>query len=396
MPSNAEITRTLNKLREEANPDLAPLFYEFESLYQQKLWHQLTERLNIFFEDPRSAELRLNTYLNFVTIFYDKINQLSVVEFLLQSLRDYHDHDQSIKYLTELEQSFKTIDEKKQRNDGLKTHEDGNLLIEIETARLYLRKDNLVKSRDLLDDLGRILDRRDSIPLRVTNAYYSTSAEYYRLKNDFNNFYYTSLLYLSTVDQQEFQQEANLKENRQLSYNLSIAALLGDKIYNFGELLNHPIMDTIAKDPQYKWIFDLLNSLTLGDFEKFDNLIGVQIPKVPILAEHESFLRQKICLMTLVESVFAKNIRTLSFDDISQASHLPKDNVEHLVMRAISLSLLKGSIDQVNELVNITWVQPRIINSAQISRMRDIIVDWDSEVTKLGEKIASHGKPIWV
>lgn len=396
MPSNTEVSSTLNKLREDADPDLAPLFYEFEQLYQEKLWHQLTERLKMFFEDPRSAQLRLSTYLNFVTTFYDRINQLSVVEFLLLSLKNYDDHDQSLKYLTELEQSFKTIDEKKQRNDGLKNHEDGCLLIEIETARTYLYKGNLLKSRDLLDDLGRTLDARDSLPLRVTSAFYSTNAEYYRLKKDFNSFYYTSLLYLSTIDQGEIQQQVNLSENRQLAYNLSIAALLGDKIYNFGELLNHPIMGSILTNPTYKWIFDLLNALTIGDFNKFDNLIGVQIPKEPILAEHESFLRQKICLMTLVESVFAKNIRTLSFDDIAQASHLPKDNVEHLVMRAISLGLLKGSIDQVNELVNITWVQPRIINSGQISRMRDILVDWDSEVTKLGEKIAAHGKSIWV
>lgn len=396
MPSNAEVSSTLNKLRGEADPDLAPLFYEFEQLYQEKLWHQLTERLKVFFEDPRSSNLRLTTYANFVTTFYDRINQLSVVEFLLQSLKNYDDHDQSLKYLTELEQSFKTIDEKKQRNDGLKNHEDGCLLIEIETARTYLHKGNLVKSRDLLDDLGRTLDSKDSIPLSVTSAFYSTNAEYYRLKKDFNSFYYTSLLYLSTVDQAEIQQQVNLAENRQLAYNLSIAALLGDRIYNFGELLNHPIMDSILTDPTYKWIFDLLNALTVGDFNKFDNLIGVQIPKEPILAEHESFLRQKICLMTLVESVFAKNIRTLSFDDIAQAAHLPKDNVEHLVMRAISLGLLKGSIDQVNELVNISWVQPRIINSAQISRMRDILVDWDAEVTKLGEKIAVHGKSIWV
>ncbi|CDH11947.1 probable 26S proteasome regulatory subunit RPN9 [Zygosaccharomyces bailii ISA1307] len=396
MPSNAEVSSTLNKLREEADPDLAPLFYEFEQLYQEKLWHQLTERLKVFFEDPRSSNLRLTTYANFVTTFYDRINQLSVVEFLLQSLKNYDDHDQSLKYLTELEQSFKTIDEKKQRNDGLKNHEDGCLLIEIETARTYLHKGDLVKSRDLLDDLGRTLDSKDSIPLSVTSAFYSTNAEYYRLKKDFNSFYYTSLLYLSTIDQAEIQQQVNLAENRQLAYNLSIAALLGDRIYNFGELLNHPIMDSILTDPTYKWIFDLLNALTVGDFNKFDNLIGVQIPKEPILAEHESFLRQKICLMTLVESVFAKNIRTLSFDDIAQAAHLPKDNVEHLVMRAISLGLLKGSIDQVNELVNITWVQPRIINSAQISRMRDILVDWDAEVTKLGEKIAVHGKSIWV
>lgn len=396
MSTPHEIDTVLTTLRIEADSELASLFLEFEQLYEQKLWHQLTERLTVFFEDPRSNPLRLRVYSNFVTRFYDKINQLSVVEFLLQSLKTHRDHDESLRFLTELEQSFKEIDEKKQRNDGLKDHENGCLLIEIEIARIQLSKNELNKSRDLLEELEKQLDQRDAVPLKVTNAFYSANAEYYRLKKDFNSFYYTSLLYLSTIPPQEKQPEDDADEYKELAYNLSIAALLGDKIYNFGELLRHPIMESIINDAAYKWLFDLLNALTVGDFDKFDSLIGVQIPKVPILNEHESFLRQKICLMTLVESVFAKNIRTLSFDDIAEATHLPKSNIEHLVMRAISLNLIKGSIDQVNELVSVTWVQPRIINSEQIVRMKEKLVEWSEEVSALGEKIDANGRAIWV
>ena len=100
--------------------------------------------------------------------------------------------------------------------------------------------------------------------------------------------------------------------------------------------------------------------------------------------------------MTLVESVFAKNVRTLSFDDIAEATHLPKDDIEHLVMRAISLHLLNGSIDQVNEIVVITWVQPRIINFDQIDKMKNRLVEWDQQVKALGEKMEAKGKSIWV
>ena len=108
------------------------------------------------------------------------------------------------------------------------------------------------------------------------------------------------------------------------------------------------------------------------------------------------FYDKKICLMTLIETVFVKNIRMLSFEDISKATHLPKDNVEHLVMRAISLGLLKGSIDQVNELVTISWVQPRIISGDQITKMKDRLVEWNDQVEKLGKKMEARGQSIWV
>lgn len=205
-----------------------------------------------------------------------------------------------------------------------------------------------------------------------------------------------SLLYLSTAETLQPSHELSHSKRQELAYNLCIAALLGDKIYNLGELLNHPIMESISSDPEYEWLSQFLNTLSNGDFEQFDKLSQERVPHVPVLSAHESFLRQKICLMTLVESVFVKNIRTLTFQDIATATHLPKDNVEHLVMRSISLGLLKGSIDQINELVTVSWVQPRIINGDQINKMKQRLVEWNDEVSSLGKKIEERGRGIWV
>ncbi|CEP65064.1 proteasome regulatory particle lid subunit RPN9 LALA0_S20e00254g [Lachancea lanzarotensis] len=392
----ADISTILSTLKQEVDPQLSYLFDEFESLYDSKLWHQLTEKLELFFQDERTGPLRLRVYDAFVLKFQDKISQLSVVSFLLSSLKAENDPEAALGYLEDLRKSFKEIDAKKQRNDGLKSHFDGVLLIDIEIARFHLTKGDLVKSRDSLDAIEATIELQDVMPLEVTSAFYSASSEYYQAKRDFNSFYYTSLLYLSTAEASRSVPEFSFLRRQQLAYDLSIAALLGDKIYNFGELLHHPIMESISSDPQYEWLFQFLNTLSSGDFDQFDKISRQRVSQVPILSTHESFLRQKICLMTLVESVFVKNIRTLSFQDIASATHLPKDNVEHLVMRSISLGLLKGSIDQVQELVTVTWVQPRIINADQINKMKQRLVEWNSEVSNLGRKIEARGKSIWV
>lgn len=41
--------------------------------------------------------------------------------------------------------------------------------------------------------------------------------------------------------------------------------------------------------------------------------------------------------------------------------------VEVMVMRALALGLVKGTIDQVSRQVNITWVQPRVLHKNQVS-----------------------------
>ena len=41
--------------------------------------------------------------------------------------------------------------------------------------------------------------------------------------------------------------------------------------------------------------------------------------------------------------------------------------IELLVMRALSLGLVKGSIDQIDSKIFISWVQPRVLDINQVS-----------------------------
>ena len=41
--------------------------------------------------------------------------------------------------------------------------------------------------------------------------------------------------------------------------------------------------------------------------------------------------------------------------------------VELLVMKALSLGLVKGFIDEIDQKVSLTWVQPRVLDLQQVS-----------------------------
>ena len=70
--------------------------------------------------------------------------------------------------------------------------------------------------------------------------------------------------------------------------------------------------------------------------------------------------------------------------------------IEILIMKALSLGLLKGSIDQVAEIARINWVQPKVLDPGQIDGMRVRLREWDSSVNQLGNWIEGVGKDVWV
>jgi 26S proteasome regulatory subunit N9 len=75
----------LAEQRDSAPEELQPLVLEFETLWERKLWHQLTNQLIEFFNHPGSAPQRLQFYKVFVLKFADKINQLKLVDLALKA-----------------------------------------------------------------------------------------------------------------------------------------------------------------------------------------------------------------------------------------------------------------------------------------------------------------------
>ncbi len=111
----------------------------------------------------------------------------------------------------------------------------------------------------------------------------------------------------------------------------------------------------------------------------------------PLLTSSLPFLRQKLCLMTLMEVVFKRSKESrgqMKFSDIATEIRIPLFEVEHLVMKALSLGLMKGFIDEVDQTVMVSWVQPRILDKAQMSSLRDRLSEWSG---KVDEQVASLG-----
>lgn len=85
----------------------------------------------------------------------------------------------------------------------------------------------------------------------------------------------------------------------------------------------------------------------------------------------------------------------MTFATIVQETKVQPDEVEHLIMKALSLGLIRGKIDQVAEIAQITWVQPKVLDKSGIEGMRSRLKEWDGGVERLGNWIEGVGQDVW-
>jgi 26S proteasome regulatory subunit N9 len=302
--------------------------------------------------------------------FADKINQLKLVELGLAASQQCKDYKDALDFLQML---VKKVDRVESR--------DAYVYATVEVARikLCLEPQDLEGARNALDEAEMILDKFDSVESIVHASFYRVNSDYYSTKREFSDYYKNALLYLACVQSNELP----VTKQQELAYNLSVAALLSDRIYNFGELLLHPILDSLLTT-EHSWLRELLFAFNTGDLGKYNSLIG-HFSKQILFQEKQQFLRQKLCLSALTEAVFRRppHDRALSFDTITIETGVPRDEVEYLLMKALSQGLVRGTIDQISGIARISWVQPKVLDKNQIENMRQRLIEWDGNVSKL-------------
>ena len=140
----------------------------------------------------------------------------------------------------------------------------------------------------------------------------------------------------------------------------------------------------------------MLFAYNRGDLGAY-NALEAQLSRAPLLDEHRNFLRQKISLSALTEAVFRRSPhdRAMTFETIARETQVQPQEIEILIMKALSLGLLRGSIDQVAEVARINWVQPKVLDMKQVDNMRLRLKEWDSSVNQLGHWIEGVGKDVW-
>ena len=87
-------------------------------------------------------------------------------------------------------------------------------------------------------------------------------------------------------------------------------------------------------------------------------------------------------IISFLELLFQvhKDDRSLSFDRISHNCQIDKNDVELLVMKSMSLDLIKGTIDEVDEVVHINWILPRYLSKDHLSIMVGKLGEWSEKM----------------
>jgi len=352
------------KASASGQPDLAQQWINLEQLYNKKLWHQLTLAVGQFVKQPamQQGDALINFYQQFLCDFEHRVNCLALMEIALIICAQFKNETEALEFLDKMKGIVKGSDE-------------ATVLCMTAIGNIKLKQEKYDDSKLIVKQAQELLDTLDEVT-SVHGRFYQLSSKYHMIMGNHADYYRDALRFLGCMDISEMSQQDQADQ----AFHLGLAAILGKNVYNFGELLAHPVLSSLNNSSR-QWLVDLLYAFNAGNIEKF-NQLSVQWKKQLDLAAHEVQMMQKITLLCLMEMTFkrAATNRRLTFQDIANEARIPLDEVELLVMKALSLSLVRGSIDEVDLCVHMTWVQPRVLDKNQIGTMKDKMKTWSNMV----------------
>ena len=341
-----------------------------------RLWHQLTEEVQAFYRLEKGKEAFPLIFSQFISIWHRKMNQLVYVKLAMETAKQLSPTN-ALNLLEDITMEMKELKEV-----------EGPALVILSTmaaAQYKLRSGDLVGAKAAIDECSETAEGYASVDAIIPATYFLVAADYDKATMAFSSFYKNALIYLACQSKDEVAMKSSEMQER--AHDLCVAALLGDNIYNFGELLIHPILE-LLKGTSYEFLTVLLHEFNRGHVETLDTHTSA-ISKHPTLSGRLEFLRQKLFLMTLVEAIFhhLKTNRLIPFSVISQATRVPLDQVEFLLIKSLSLKLVKGTIKEPEQVFEIEWVQPRVLDLGQIEELRLGISKWRAKVQETSKLI---------
>ena len=277
------------------------------------------------------------------------------------------------------------------------------LLLQKGKQRLNLKLDNHndsdEKSKTRTRDLSQVQSVTSGSELAlVYSAHYEASMMYRKQVGPPDAFYNDALMYLSYTNVNDIPKE----DAYTLATDLSLAALTGEGVFHFGEVVNSVEILQVLEGTPNAWLMELMKCCAQGDVDKFMQVtsqsdVREKIEAQPALMARADTVKEKITLLSLVNLIFERpaNERNLSFDDIAMRCKLSDTgDVEKLVMRALSLGLIRGSMDQVDQLVFVTWVMPRVLDLNQMTALSCRFGEWAVKSSKVADFMNEHATNI--
>jgi 26S proteasome regulatory subunit N9 len=348
-------------------PEASAEYSELGQLYDQKLWHQLAVKVeelllrNVYFNGNDALEL-YNQFLSLVSARMNPVKLAVIVSLIGRGLSNPVD-------AMELYQSVLS------NRNNMDT--DAVLCLDMDIVLLLIQTSELDKARQKLEEYEPVINGKKTSESVAFSKYFRSLAEYKKIVGPAQEFYSAGIQFLSYTTLEDLRAD----ERHSLARDMAMAALSGESIYHFGEVLATPILSCLTGTAD-EWLQQLVQTINAGDVSQFKSLtVRFQSQFASLAAFHE-IIQWKSLMLALVNLIFERpsDSRIIAFGDIAARCEVALDQVEWVIMKSMALGLVKGSIDEVSQAVKVTWIQPRVLDVAQLSSVNQQLGVWIEKV----------------
>ncbi|XP_049852060.1 26S proteasome non-ATPase regulatory subunit 13-like [Schistocerca gregaria] len=350
-------------------PEHGEIIARMQQFHEKKLWHQLTEEIVKFiWLDNIAARIDLVQFYNEVVLdFAPRMNQLRLCQIASEVCYHMTDPKKKLEFYEKLSSANHITDDAESHIFALSLY-----------VRAQVENGLITEAMAVLDECETKLSDLNYADSCVHAAYYRAKAALYQYKQDFSEFYSNGLQYLAYA-QVEMVHASDLET---LALDLAYAALVGENIYNFGELIESQILNYIKGGPS-EWVWQTIEMFSKGDIEGWESLKSRCSNQLcQLFHGNYEILNQKMATLAVIELIFNRRSsdKNISFSDIMNVSRIGAEEVELLLMKALSLGLIRGRINETEQFINVTWVRPRVLLPSQIEAMKNRLDRWGETV----------------
>ena len=361
-------------------PDFKKLFENIDSSLNQHLWYQLSESLIELSHKPeiQNSNDLIELYNGLVFFIEPTLNPMKYLEYVQNMLNNYKDKmNEALTFVENIENTHKNF------------KGEEKIFIKIIKGFCYLPLDKMYELEEIVKSTEEDFSSNIEIDASLYSQYYKLSTLFYEKKQDYDNFYNNAFQYLA------YETKISNEDKLNLCYKMCSAMLIGEKLYNFAELIEKDFFK-LMHGTKYEWISNLILSFNLAKVDQFLSMVEQNKRKIkdnPILKDKMDFLPIKIRIAALLDLIFQKNKteRTLSFDEICKVCMTEEDKIEFIAMKALSLGLIKGYIDQVERKLIVNWIQPKYLDKEKISLMQERFTAWIDKAQKVLLDLQENG-----
>lgn len=366
----------------EKYPQYNQLFEDIESNLTQRLWHQLSDNLIFLAEKPelKNGTDLLELYSGLIVFIETAFNPMKLLMLIQRMLSNYQGKmGEAISFIENIEAKISFKGEE-------------ILYSKIIKGFCYLQLNRLYDLEDLLSNLKKEFDQKSEIDSIVYSNFYKLSTYFYDKKANYDEFYLNAFQYLA------YEKNIEKDEKLALCFNMCIASLIGEKMFDFAELIEKDFFKMMI-GTQYDWIYNLILSFNSAKVDQFISMLDTyadQINNNSVLKNHVDFLKKKIRIAALLDLVFQKNKneRTLTFNEICDTCLIEVEKIEYILIKSLSLQLIKGYIDQVEKKIVINWIQPKYLDKDKLSVLHGRFDNWIGRAHMMLNQFENSAAPL--